>query len=175
MRMFIAGFVIAAVVLLLGVYLYVRMGFVDPRADTPMSGLENSIGMPALDASVDRHAPDVKNPIPADTPNLTAGMNIYQSDCSGCHGDLVHPEAIFANALKPPAPQFVKDAPDMPENQNFYIVEHGIRMSGMPAWKEPLSRQQIWQVTTFLSHMDKLPPDVEAQWKTAASAPPPAQ
>ena len=172
MRMFIAGFVTAVVLLILGVFLYVRLGFVDPRADTPVGSLESAVAMPALDASVDRHAPDLKNPVPADDADLTAGMKLYQEDCSSCHGDPVHPDAIFANALKPPAPQFVKDSPDMPENQNFYIVQHGVRLSGMPAWKQVLSDHQMWQLTTFLSHMDKLPPDVEAQWKTAASAPP---
>ncbi|MDR5729819.1 MAG: hypothetical protein RB191_20595, partial [Terriglobia bacterium] len=68
----------------------------------------------------------------------------------------------------PRAPQFVDDAPDMSANQNFFIIQHGVRWTGMPAWKQSLSDQQMWQVTTFLSHMDKLPPQVSAQWKTAA-------
>ncbi|HUA99411.1 MAG TPA: c-type cytochrome [Terracidiphilus sp.] len=175
MRMFLAGFLTAAVLLILGAFLYVRLGYVDPRADTPVSALESAIAMPALDASVDRHASDAKNPVPADSANLTAGMKIYQSDCSSCHGDAAHPEAVFADNLNPRPPQFVTDAPDMPENQNFYIVEHGIRFSGMPSLQKILTPQQAWQVTTFLSHMDKLPPDVQAQWKTLASAPAPQQ
>ena len=174
MRMFIAGFAAAVVLLLAGAYGYVRFGFVDPRADTPVGTLETAVAMPALDAAVDRRAPDLKNPIPADSANLTAGMKIYQSSCSGCHGDPLHPDGFFSGGFKPPVPEFVKDAPDMPENQNFYIIQHGVRLSGMPAWKQLLSDQQMWQVTTFLSHMDKLPADVQAQWKTAASAPPPA-
>ena len=56
----------------------------------------------------------------------------------------------------------------MPENQNFYIIEHGVRLSGMPAWKQVLSERDMWQVTTFLSHMDKLPPQVSVEWKKAA-------
>lgn len=56
----------------------------------------------------------------------------------------------------------------MPENQNFYIIRHGIRLSGMPAWKPVLSEQQMWQVTTFLSHMDNLSTDISAKWKNAA-------
>jgi hypothetical protein len=57
----------------------------------------------------------------------------------------------------------------MPENQNFYIIQHGVRLSGMPAWKGALSEQEIWQVTKFLSHMDKLTPQVSEAWKTAAA------
>ena len=60
----------------------------------------------------------------------------------------------------------------MPENQNFYIIQHGIRLSGMPAWKQVLNEQQMWQVTVFLSHMDKLSPQVSAVWNTAAGGSP---
>jgi hypothetical protein len=35
----------------------------------------------------------------------------------------------------------------------------------MPAWKQALSDEQTWQVTTFLSHMDKLSPQVSDLWK----------
>jgi thiosulfate dehydrogenase len=65
----------------------------------------------------------------------------------------------------------VQDSADMPENQNFYIIQHGIRLSGMPAWKQSLTDQELWQVTTFLSHMQKLPPQISDQWKAAASGP----
>jgi mono/diheme cytochrome c family protein len=58
----------------------------------------------------------------------------------------------------------------MPENQNFYIIQHGIRLSGMPAWKQTLSEQEMWQVTTFLSHMDKLPPQISDEWKAVAGS-----
>jgi len=47
---------------------------------------------------------------------------------------------------------------DMPENQNFYILQHGIRWTAMPGWKNVLSDQQIWQLVTLLSHMRDLPP-----------------
>jgi hypothetical protein len=38
----------------------------------------------------------------------------------------------------------------------------------MPAWDSSLNEQEIWQVTSFLSHMDKLPPEVTEQWKAIA-------
>ena len=100
--------------------------------------------------------------------NLVAGMTIYQANCASCHGDAHRPHGVLADALYPRAPQFIEDAPDMPENQNFYIIQHGIRLSGMPAWKQALNEQEMWRVTAFLSQMDKLPPQVSAAWKTAA-------
>jgi thiosulfate dehydrogenase len=170
MRNFWLGFVIAIVLVVLVGFLFIRTGAIDPRADIPVSSLEAKIAMPALDAAVDRRAPETKNPIQPTDDNLVAGMKIYQVNCASCHGDVHTPHGMFADALYPRAPQFVDDAPDMPENQNFYIIQHGVRLSGMPAWKQSLSEKEMWQVTAFLSHMDKLPPQVSDQWKAAASS-----
>lgn len=168
MRRFWFGFVIAIIAVLAAEFVYVRFGFVNPAADIAENNLEKGIAMPALDASVDRRAPDGKNPIPPTDDNLVVGMELYQTNCSSCHGDIRRPEGMFAEGLYPRAPQFLKDAPDMPENQNFYIIQHGVRLSAMPAWNKILSKQQLWQLTTFLSHIDKLPPQITAQWKALA-------
>ncbi len=124
--------------------------------------------MTFLDASLDRRAPDTKNPLGATDDNLATGMKLYQSNCAGCHGDISHPESSMANSLFPRAPQFVHEEPDMPENQNFYLVKHGIRYSGMPAWEHSMTDQQTWQVIMFLSHIGKLSPQLEQQWKEQA-------
>ena len=60
----------------------------------------------------------------------------------------------------------------MPDNQNFHIIQNGIRLSGMPAWESSLNEQEIWQVTTFLNHMDKLSPELSEQWKAIAGKAP---
>jgi mono/diheme cytochrome c family protein len=168
MRRFLLGLMAAVVIVLLAEFLWVRAGLVDPRADVPESALERAIAMPSLDASVHRHAGDARNPVEATNINLAAGMKVYQTNCAGCHGDIHQPKGALANAFYPRAPQFMEDTPDMPENENFYIIQHGIRMSGMPAWDSSLNEQEIWQVTSFLSHMDKLPPEVTEQWKAIA-------
>ena len=172
MRKVFLGFVIAVVVVLGAGFLCVRFGLMDPRADIPVNSLERRIAMPSLDAAVDRRAPDVQNPVQPTDANLIAGMKVYQTNCASCHGDIHQPHGMLADALYPRAPQFVEDTPDMPENQNFYIIQHGIRLSGMPAWKQVLNEQEMWQVTAFLSHMDKLPPQVSGAWKAVAGSSP---
>jgi mono/diheme cytochrome c family protein len=169
MRRFFSGFIAALVIIFLAGFLWLRLGFVDARADAPGYALERAVAMPALDASVRRHAPQARNPIDATDANLLAGMKVYQNACAGCHGDIHRPHAAFGDSFYPRAPQFAEDAPDMPDNQNFYIIQHGIRLSGMPAWRGSLKDEEMWQVTTFLSHMDKLPPQVAEQWKAMAA------
>jgi mono/diheme cytochrome c family protein len=168
---FLIGFLAGIVLVLLALFCYVRFGFVDPRADIEPGSLEENLAMPALDASVDRRVSAMKNPIQATDDNLLAGMKLYQATCSGCHGDISHRHLAFGDSFYPRAPQFLEDAPDMPENQNFYIIEHGVRLSGMPAWKTSLKESEIWQLTTFLSNINKLPPNVLAAWKTSANEP----
>jgi mono/diheme cytochrome c family protein len=172
MRNLLLGLMLGVLVVLVAVFCYVRFGFVDPRADTEVGLLESKVAMPSLDAAVDRRAPDARNPVQPTDANLTAGMTIYQANCASCHGDIHRPNGMLADALYPRAPQFVNDAPDMPENQNFYIVQHGIRLSAMPSWKQVLTEEEMWQVTAFLSHMDKLTPQVLAVWKTSADGSP---
>ncbi len=169
MNKFVLGILAGIIAVVLLGFVFVRFGFIDPRADIPISMVEKKVAMPALDASVERRAPSVKNPVDVSEASLIAGMRIYQANCANCHGDIAHPHGPLADALYPRAPQFVKDSPDMPQNQNFYIIQHGIRLSGMPAWKQTLSEEQMWQVTTFLSHMNKLPETVSERWKIGAS------
>lgn len=171
---FLIGFVTAVILVLLAQLCFVRFGYVDPRADIEPSSLEMKIAMPALDASVDRRAPETKNPIQPTDENLLSGMRTYQAACSGCHGDISRPHVAFGDSLYPRAPQFVEDAPDMTDDQNFYIIQHGVRLSGMPAWKSSLKEPEIWQVATFLGNINKLPPQVLAAWKSASAEPGPA-
>jgi thiosulfate dehydrogenase len=168
MGRFVVGLVTGVVMALLAEFTWVRFGFVNPRADIPENGFERSLAMPALDASVDHRASNLKNPIQPTEANLIAGIKIYQANCASCHGDIRRRQSMFADALYPRAPQFMEDPPDMPENENFYIIEHGVRLSGMPAWGKILNQQQAWQLTTFLKDMDKLPPDVATEWKKMA-------
>lgn len=168
MRKFFLGFITAVFIVVLAEFLCVRFGLMDPRADISVNSLERRIAMPSLDAAVGRRAPELQNPLQPTDANLIAGMKTYQTNCAICHGDIHHPYGMLADSLHPRAPQFVEDAPDMPENQNFYIIQHGIRMSGMPAWKQSLSEQEMWQVTTFLSHMEKLAPKISGAWQAAS-------
>jgi mono/diheme cytochrome c family protein len=174
MRKFLLGFAIGVVVVILAGFCYLRFGFIDPRADIAVGSLETKIAMPSLDAAIDRRAPEAQNPMQPTEANLIAGVKIYQANCASCHGDIHRPHGLLADALYPRAPQFLEDAPDMPEHQNYYIIQHGIRLSGMPAWKQVLSEQEMWQVTTLLGQIDKLPPQVSDAWKAMSGTSPAA-
>src|SRR5271154_4886382 len=156
------GFLLGIIATLVGLSVIglamLKTGRVNFDADQPPSDTETHLAMSAVDASTDRHAPALKNPLPASEETLVSGADLYMNHCAGCHGLPSNANSAFANSFNPPVPVFFKDAPDMSENQNFYIIQHGIRWSGMPAWSKTLSDTQIWQLVAFLSNVEKLPP-----------------
>jgi len=175
MKNFILGILFAMVLLLAGVCFCLEKGYVNFAADQRPSPMEAKLAMAAVDASTDRRAPEGKNPIQPTEENIAAGAKIYLDHCAGCHGVPSNPDSQFARSFNPPAPGFFHDAPDMPENQNFYIIQHGIRWTGMPAWKQTLDETQTWQVVTFLSNLEKLPPAAQKVLGPSAASPMPMQ
>jgi mono/diheme cytochrome c family protein len=64
------------------------------------------------------------------------------------------------------APQLATDGvEDDSEGVSFWKIEHGIRWTAMPSWKNALTEQQMWTIALFLKHMDKLPPAPEQAWQ----------
>ncbi len=178
MQNFLLG--VVATLVLLGFFAaaYLFLGFMETNADARPSNLETRIAMSVLDASMDKHAPRVSSPIPPTDENLIAGMKIYTMNCAGCHGGLDKKPSPLQNNFYPPVPQFILDPIDDPEWHVYYAVRSGVRYTGMPAWKGVLNDDDLWKVTQFVTHLEKLPGPVQEYWKnsfgTAPQPPKPA-
>ena len=166
MGKFILGVIVTLLVLILGGLGFAMLGFFPTNANVAPPRLGTPHGNSAVDASMERHAPRVTNPMPPNDQNLEDGMKLYTMNCALCHGDLDRKPASLANSFYPPAPNLVSDPPDDPEWHVFYTIRTGIRYTGMPSWEKTLSEQDMWKITSLLSHMEKLPPAVQDYWKT---------
>jgi mono/diheme cytochrome c family protein len=173
MRNFILGVVITLLVLGLGGLAAAMLGFLPTTADATPPRIERRIAMSAVDASMERHAPRVTNPVPSTDDNLIDGMKIYVMNCAGCHGTLDNKPNSFAGSFYPPVPQLISHPMDDPEWHIYYAVRTGIRYTGMPAWNKTLTEQEMWKVTAFLSRIEKLPPAVQEYWKKSVGSAPP--
>jgi len=172
MANFIRGIIVGAIVLAAAVYGYTRLGFVDLRADQSPSAFEEHLAGSAMDESTERHAPPQKNPLQPTQENLLAGARLYRDKCSDCHGSPINPNSDYGRSFYPRAPQFMKQAPDMPDNENFYVVKHGVRWTAMPAWGNIMADSEIWQVMLVLSRFEKLPPEVNEELRKPVAAAP---
>jgi mono/diheme cytochrome c family protein len=156
--MFALGVILTLALLFAGVYEGARLGYIYLGADGKPSFAESTLAMSVLDASVNRNIPGLVNPLSATEENVAEGAKIYLAHCAGCHGVPANPDSVFGRSFYPPVPGFFKEPPDMSEVQNFYIVKHGIRWTGMPSFGATLSDTQTWQTVTFLSHVTSLSP-----------------
>src|SRR5215470_13155449 len=177
-EVFMRNFVLGMIVTILGALIVgagaALLGFMPTRANATPPRLEKQIASAALDASMERRAPRLNNPLPSTDENLIAGMKIYTMNCANCHGDLDGKPAQLGNFLYPPAPNLIHEPLDDPEWHVYYAVRTGVRYTGMPAWEKNLSETDIWKVTAFLTRIDKLPPAVQDFWKKTSGTQPPA-
>ena len=173
MRNFILGVVISLLLLLLVGMAVAMLGFLPTNADSTPPKIERRVANSAMDASMERHAPRVTNPVPPTDDNLIDGMKIYTMNCSLCHGTLDRKPSPLARSFYPPPPQVILHPMDDPEWHIYYAVRTGIRYTAMPAWNKALTDQDMWKVTAFLSRIEKLPPAVQDYWKKATGVAPP--
>jgi thiosulfate dehydrogenase len=175
MRKFLLGFLMGVLALPLAILIIAKAGLLSINANTAPGRLESAFAHMALDASAARQAPQIPNPIAPTEENLMAGMKLFKGDCAGCHGT---PNSAGANekdpTLYPPSTQFVLHPSNKPDYQLFWIARGGVRYSGMFAWggqfapdaagHDP-SDEKIWTAVTFITHMNSLPPAVDAEWR----------
>jgi mono/diheme cytochrome c family protein len=167
-KKFLFGAVTAIVLLALGGLGFALLGLINTDADQAPSHTEAWLASQAMDASMQRRAPHDNNPVPATDANLIDGMKLYTMDCAGCHGGLDRKPSPFGASFYPPVPQLILEPLDDPEWHIAYAVRHGVRNTGMPAWKGSITEEEIWKITAFLSRIEKLPPAVQDQWKKSA-------
>jgi mono/diheme cytochrome c family protein len=173
MRNFILGVIITLLVLVLGGLSLALLGYMPTNADSTPPAWERRIASNALDASMERNAPRVNNPVPPTDDNLIAGMKIYTMNCALCHGTLDNKPSPLEHSFYPPPPQLILDPLDDPEWHTFYVVRGGIRYTGMPAWSKALTEDDMWKITAFLSRIEKLTPGVQDYWKKSFGIGPP--
>ena len=143
----------------------VKLGILPVNADVPPSALENRFIPPAVRASIERHAEEQQNPLPATDDNLIAGGEIYSEMCARCHGLPGKNPSVLGASFYPPAPQFSTHSSEYTDSELFWIVKHGIRNTGMPAWGRLLSDEDLWRVVSVVKRLDSLPPAAEASLK----------
>ncbi len=167
-RGFLIGVLATIVAALACGYLVLYTGLIPANADAKPGPLEIWAAQTSLRATLAREAPQGPNPVELTDANLIAGIQLYCERCAICHGTAKGQASAspVAKGLYPQPPQLATEGvEDDPDGVLFWTILHGIRLTGMPSWANALSDQQIWTLTLFLKHMDKLPPAAQQVWQ----------
>ena len=164
MKKVLLGAALILAILLLAALAITRLGLMPVSADGPHSNLEARIMPAVLHASIVHHASGETNRVPLNEDNLKAGIDTYKTMCARCHSTPGGNPSVYGQSFYPPAPQLPSGMYPYTDAQLFWVIKHGIRNTGMPAWGGMLSDDEIWQLVSLLKNSQDLPPSVEAEW-----------
>jgi mono/diheme cytochrome c family protein len=97
-------------------------------------------------------AATMKNPVPAGTASIAAGLALYQTQCAGCHGETAKGDGTLGEELNP-KPSNLTDAEwkhGSTDGEIFTVIRNGVGSTGMKAYGRKMTTHQLWDVVNYL-------------------------
>jgi mono/diheme cytochrome c family protein len=94
----------------------------------------------------------------SDPKRIQLGAGQYAEMCAGCHLAPGMKRTEIARGLYPRAPE-LRRVTDLGPAEAFWVVKHGIKMTGMPAWGVTHDDEMLWDVVAFLQKLPDLTPE----------------
>jgi mono/diheme cytochrome c family protein len=157
---FATGKALLAVLLLLLVAafaagLFVWSGVYDIGADNRHTRPVHAVLQTLRERSIERHARHLAVPDLTGDAVIRSGAGNYDVMCSGCHLSPGTGDTELSKGLYPAPPDFSRLAPRDPKH-DFWVIKHGIKASGMPAWGKSMEDPYIWGMAAFLQQLPTL-------------------
>jgi mono/diheme cytochrome c family protein len=168
LSLFLAGALTVIVVALAagGVFVMGARGF---SARERPSALEQWIARRARSMSAPTDARDRVDSVP-NSPEVLAEARAHWADhCAGCHANNGSGDTEMGKRMYPPAPDMRQaETQQMTDGELFFIIQNGIRMTGMPAWGGGPSHdeQDSWKLVRFIRHLPQVTAEEEREMQS---------
>mgnify|MGYP003575549043 CR=1 FL=1 len=99
------------------------------------------------------------NPIAKSAEAVADGMAHFADHCAVCHGNDGSGDTEMGRGLYPKAPDMrLAPTQQLSDGELFYVIEHGIRFTGMPGWSNGTKdgEESSWRLVHFIRHLPKL-------------------
>jgi mono/diheme cytochrome c family protein len=171
----VLGLILGVVGVFAGAYFYFSTGQAPVATSSPEMPFERKFASMALHSYMNK-LPHPNPAVPEDEKNFLEGAKVYKDNCAVCHGLPGEPKNAIASGMFPKPPQLFKGVgvTDDEAWETYWKVADGIRMTGMPGFKDSLGETKMWQVSILLKDADKLPASVKAELTTGSAAATPA-
>lgn len=91
--------------------------------------------------------------------DLKRGFRSYHDMCVVCHAAPGLNDSVVRTGLNPEPPRLTEDrVRQRTDAELFWIIKHGIKMSGMPAFGPTHTDEEIWDVAAFLRRLGTMQP-----------------
>jgi mono/diheme cytochrome c family protein len=121
------------------------------------TALERWIAPQMRSAAMPPAAASAANPAP-NTPEALQQARAHWADhCASCHANDGSGDTPMGKNMYPPAPDMrAAETQNKSDGELFYIIENGIRMTGMPAWSTGHNQEDSWKLVRFIRHLPSL-------------------
>jgi mono/diheme cytochrome c family protein len=128
----------------------------------PPGVMEKWIAENARDVAMPAAEKQRLNPL-ADAPEVIAEARAHWADhCASCHANNGSGDVEMGKHLYPPAPDMRAAATqNKSDGELFFIIQNGVRMTGMPAWRTSGHDEDSWKLVRFIRHLPQLTPQEE--------------
>lgn len=102
------------------------------------------------------------NPVPPTDEVLGRGLEHFADHCATCHANNGSGDTAIGRSLYPKAPDMrAASTQSLTDGELFSIIEHGIRLTGMPGWGTgtPEGERDSWSLVHFIRRLPKLTPE----------------
>lgn len=143
---------------------YVYITSTGLRSQPEPGGLETRVARRLRALAVPDDIRSLKSPEGATPENIAKGMQHFASYCAICHGnDGGGKGTAFGRGFYPKAPDMrLADTQELTDGELFYIIENGVRFTGMPAFgtgeADPMGETLVWQLIQFIRHLPAITP-----------------
>jgi mono/diheme cytochrome c family protein len=158
------------IIAILGGFAFVYSGLFDVAATERHWPLTQWVLETARTRSIKAHATGIEVPAGlGDEAKLVMGTEHFAAHCAVCHGAPGVPKGDIAQGLYPQPPDLAQIATHYSEAELFWIIKHGIKMTGMPAWADH-SDEEVWATVVFLRKLPGMTQDDYAKLVMASMA-----
>jgi predicted CXXCH cytochrome family protein len=129
------------------------------RSTTQPTWIEARLARTLRNAAIPRHERRAKNPAQGDPEALNAGRERFLTQCSSCHGVDGSGRTPMGQNLYPRVPDLRADETQkMTDGEIHYIIENGVQLTGMPAWRSPhpAAQSDTWPLVLFVRSLKPL-------------------
>ena len=125
----------------------------------------------AMRNSVKLRARDIAEPPLSDERMALRGAACFQAKCVQCHGAPGVRQDDIGLGMQPLPGPLVDARQHWQPRELYWLVRHGLKMTGMPAWQYRLADAEIWELVAFMQHLPDLNTQQYAQWQLRAADP----
>ncbi len=134
--------------------LFVSTGAYNFAADEPHTAAVSALLETMRERSIETRAGGLQSPDLSETARIVQGAGNYNAMCVGCHLAPGMAESELSKGLYPAPPNLSTE--QVEPGQAFWVIKHGIKASGMPAWGKSMSDEYVWNMAAFLQKLPEL-------------------